>query len=658
MKNSHKRILSIAMVSAMSLCALPQSSAILLRPAIVACAADEEDITVNYDVKDDGTLKITGPKDDKTTSVRIPAVINGKTVTEIGSWAFAQKENLTSVELPDTVTVIGSSAFNLSKKLNDINIPKNVTSIGATAFTSCALTSVKLPDSLTNIGDQAFASCADLAEIDIKSGVTSIGSSAFRDTAWLNAKKESETLVVVNGILIDGTAASGDVEIPGSVKSICGMAFSGCNTITSVTVKNGVTSIGENAFNMCSQLKKVSLPSTVTSIGAQAFSVCTSLTDINIPDSVTFMDGSTFFRCEKLKEITIPGSIDTIISRSFAACTSLESVVIKDGVKTISSQAFTGSNNIKTIVIPESVTDIRFGAISSNDSLTIVGKPGSAAEKYATDYNIKFQGIYEGFDTISLTLSDDIGLNFYLDTDMVTDDNASQYRVKLSGKCAEDGITLTPAKRNGKYCVTANISADHMDEEITAVLEHKNGSSWEKAGEAAYSANKYLMNVDTTGSTELAALVKTVKTYGEVTKAYVNDEAMPEVADNSDKYTTSEFNIIKNTNDKLSLVLDSRFAVRLYISGLTESSTGKMGSTVLTAKKAANGEYFFEVTGISPTELTAKISIDYGAQTFTFKPLSWCYLVNKNGSTGKNKAMADILYQYYADAIAYKNTLS
>ena len=52
--------------------------------------------------------------------------------------------------------------------------------------------------------------------------------------------------------------------------------------------------------------------------------------------------------------------------------------------------------------------------------------------------------------------------------------DAAKYSVTFSGKCDENGKTVRLAKKNGKFCATANVSADHMDELIVATLK-KNG---------------------------------------------------------------------------------------------------------------------------------------------------------------------------------------
>ena len=63
---------------------------------------------INYEENEDGGITITGGDE---TEVIIPEEINGKSVTEIGDKAFADRDDLISVDIPDSVTKIADSAF-------------------------------------------------------------------------------------------------------------------------------------------------------------------------------------------------------------------------------------------------------------------------------------------------------------------------------------------------------------------------------------------------------------------------------------------------------------------------------------------------------------------------------------------------------------------
>ena len=84
------------------------------------------------------------------------------------------------MQFDGNVTSIGSEAFHNCYDLTSITIPNSVTSIGYEAFMFCTnLTSITIPSSVTSIGDEAFDACHSITSIDIPSGVTSIGKFAI-----------------------------------------------------------------------------------------------------------------------------------------------------------------------------------------------------------------------------------------------------------------------------------------------------------------------------------------------------------------------------------------------------------------------------------------------------------------------------------------------
>ncbi len=67
---------------------------------------------------------------------------------------------------------------------------------------------MKIPTTVKHIGELAFFGCTSLSDIEIPSSVTEIDGNAFENTPWLTNKRNSNSLVVVNNILIDGRNAA------------------------------------------------------------------------------------------------------------------------------------------------------------------------------------------------------------------------------------------------------------------------------------------------------------------------------------------------------------------------------------------------------------------------------------------------------------------
>ena len=181
-----------------------------------------------------------------TGVVTIPATIDGKPVTVIGSHAFAGCDELTGVVIPDTVTEIGAWAF-AQTGLTGIDLPTGLTSIGENAFYGCyGLTSVEIPSGVTEIGAGAFCNCIGLTEVTIPASVTDIGTNAFDGTSVSTLHVEegtsSDVLQKLEDSGFDTTAITEVKEDAGSSMTEWTVTFDAlggsCDEATR-TVKNG-----------------------------------------------------------------------------------------------------------------------------------------------------------------------------------------------------------------------------------------------------------------------------------------------------------------------------------------------------------------------------------------------------------------------------------
>ena len=137
--------------------------------------------------------------------------------TESGSQTWTE-DNLTwTLDADGTLTISGKGEMKdydidgspVAQKKDSVKkvvIEDGITNIVDFAFFDCTvLESIEIPGSVASIGNFAFCSCIRLTDITIPGSVTSIGESTFSYTPWLTNKQNESPLVIVNGILIDGT---------------------------------------------------------------------------------------------------------------------------------------------------------------------------------------------------------------------------------------------------------------------------------------------------------------------------------------------------------------------------------------------------------------------------------------------------------------------
>jgi hypothetical protein len=203
-----------------------------------------------------------------------------------------------------------------------ITIPDGVVTVGEQIFgkQADAVTEVSVPDSVKNISKEAFFRCGNLSAISVPKTIEEVGDNAFAETPWLEEQLKDSPLLILNGILIDGTSAKGDVEIPDTVKKILGSSFKLNKKITSVTIADSVESIGSSAFYGCEKLASVKFPKNVRTIGESAFAN-TPITELTIPESVKEIGAEAFINCKSLPSVTVLGK-NVAIGKEAFGCTS------------------------------------------------------------------------------------------------------------------------------------------------------------------------------------------------------------------------------------------------------------------------------------------------------------------------------------------------
>lgn len=282
-----------------------------------------------YEVKQDGTAKITAYKGDEgdetstrlnkkdkefeytKTEIIIPETLDGYVVTEIGDYAF-YGVTVTDLTIPDTVEIIGDYAFCFCKYLYTVSGCQGLKSIGTNAFNTCKwLLHFQLYEGLQSIATEAFNNCGIL-ELEIPSTCTSIGECPFPycyDLEYINVAENNPVYCSVDGSIFD--------------KEMTTLIMCAGGGELDYKIPEGVTTIAKGAFKGCDDIRFCTIPDSVTYIAEEAF-MAANLRHIEIPEGITVIYENTFADCALLGEVTIPLSMEHICKNAFNNCPELD----------------------------------------------------------------------------------------------------------------------------------------------------------------------------------------------------------------------------------------------------------------------------------------------------------------------------------------------
>lgn len=134
--------------------------------------------SVKFAGKQNMVIDLAFANTDQLQSVDLP-----ENLEEVGYMAFYKATGLTSVNLPDQVKIIGERAFADNPNLTDLSWPENLKAIESQAFRNCTgLEKIVLPDNLENIGAYAFADCSNLKEVHMPASIRHMGIMLFKDS--------------------------------------------------------------------------------------------------------------------------------------------------------------------------------------------------------------------------------------------------------------------------------------------------------------------------------------------------------------------------------------------------------------------------------------------------------------------------------------------
>jgi len=356
-------------------------------------------VSSHYEIKD-GTKSIACYafyNRDNLTSITIP-----NSVSCIGSYAFGGCNNLKNVYINDIaawcninfrsgssqdyyVTQYSSNPLNYGANLylnnelvTDLVIPEGVIEISDYAFYNCnSITSVTIPQSVKKIGAEAFYECRNLKKVyitdiaawcKIEFGLTD-GPEDRYFSGPANPLYYGADLYLNNQIVTD-------LVIPSSVNEISANVFFNCKSIVSVTIPQCVEKIGDDAFGGCRNLKKVY----ITDIAAWCkikFELSSNIDYSYMGASnPLYYDADLYLNNQLITDLVIPDGITKINDGAFYNCQSLKNVTISNSVTEIGRFAFVKSS-LENVIMSENVEIIDEEAFYGCENLTSVVIPNS-----------------------------------------------------------------------------------------------------------------------------------------------------------------------------------------------------------------------------------------------------------------------------------------
>ena len=372
-------------------------------------------------------IKANAFNGNKTIEEIIIQTKDGKGVTKIGNYAFANCSNLQSIDIPDTVTEIGTDTFLMCTSLKDVQLSKNITKISYEMFYGCSsLIEFNIPQNVTSLEAGSFSCCYSLKKITLSTELREIKNSVFASCSKLEQIDiaQNARFIFKDGVLMDSekskmyyitdSATQVDVfEIQDGIKEL-GPYLLRNNKITKVIIPDSVIDISMDFFMSSvenieinednpkytvidggiyskdkeilymyfSKNESIKIDEMTKEIGEKAFKFTTAKT-INFPNYIEKIDNYAIYN-QNTKKVIIGSNTNSISSLAFYA-TNLEveidlsnnyymseNGIIYNKSKTLLVEC---TKDLENVNVPESVTEILYHAFSNRTKLKLIKLP-------------------------------------------------------------------------------------------------------------------------------------------------------------------------------------------------------------------------------------------------------------------------------------------
>ena len=340
--------------------------------------------------------------DYKLIGITVPASVNieGKTyqVTNIGTSAFSNAGEFSSLSLPEGIETIGKSAFN-GLFIPEIILPSTLKVIGYGAFANSKIKSLIVPEGVESVYFQAFSFMEKLERLELPNTLKHIGGHVILYTnlpAVVSHITEPFATYSFTFLYETGSYSSSPATlyVPVGTKAKY-EALSGWTTFAKIeegdpqegfvgNLKYSYSTGGTTATVIQDEsyknLTEVIIPSNinvdgriyqVTDIGNSAFKDCSNLSTVSLPEGIKIL-GEYSFNNTGLKEISLPHSLKQIGEYAFLDCSSIKKMIVPEGVESVGESAFFRMKNLEILELPNSLRNIGIRLIMDDAKLNSV----------------------------------------------------------------------------------------------------------------------------------------------------------------------------------------------------------------------------------------------------------------------------------------------
>ena len=421
-----------------------------------------------------------------------------KGITTIPAWLFwgydddSWFDGLEEIDIPETVTTIGSYAFANCKNLTTVTGMKNVTEIRDNAFYNCSnLKEIIIPDGVTSIGSNAFQNCTSLASVRIPNSVTSLGTYIFDGCSSLTDVALGKGLTSIPSYMFSNCESLKNIKIPYNVEAIESYAFLNDTAFTEITIPRKTTAINSNAFSYPGKLNIYGISGTYAETFANENNIKFTNRKVNaskveLNESQITLDSADNYQLSAYIYPSTASNKNVVWESSDPSVATVDDngmvTALKKGTAKITVKAMDGSNVSASCTVTVKNTTYVCDTVDKIESQHNYENECSDSWIYTIEgaecIEVGFDertAVESGFDYIYIFSADDTMVGQYTGTDLAGKTiriEGSKVRIKLEsdGSGNEWGFKVTSVKRASKSHVMELIPA----KEATCIEEGNN----------------------------------------------------------------------------------------------------------------------------------------------------------------------------------------